>query len=146
MIEFISSVAFATALSLGPTTPITGGLHEPAPLSRAARTAYATRVEPSGAAMRLQQPAGRDSLKNGAIAGAITGGVAFALLGSAGCAFGDVYGGESDCTGTVIVATAIGAGVGALIGVGVDALFERAPQTAGRPGGTRKGVQLRVRF
>lgn len=141
MIEILSSFTLVAAI-LVPAPAPAAAVNGPGPLARAAQT-Y---VAPAGAmAARRQQPA-RDSLKNGAIIGAVAGGVSFAVLGSAGCALGGLYGGESDCTGPLIGLTAAGAGLGALIGVGVDALFERAPSTAGTPGGMRKGIRLRVRF
>lgn len=143
MIEVLSSVTLVAALSV-PAAAAAPAVNGPGPLARAARMASETLVSAETAA-RVPQPA-PDSLKNGAIIGAVAGGVSFAVLGAAGCALGGLYDGDSDCAGPVIVLTAAGAGLGALIGVGVDALFERAPGPAGAPGGMRKGIRLRVRF
>ena len=59
-----------------------------------------------------------DSLRNGALIGLGVGGGLFFLLAvsSGGCGY------ESDCTGMILLGTAFYAGVGAGIGVGIDAL------------------------
>jgi len=44
------------------------------------------------------------------------------------------------------VGAAVGGGIGALIGVGIDALFEVAPSPAGISLGRLKGLRVRRRF
>ena len=142
MIQVLSSLTLVAAISV--PAAAAEAVNGRGPLARAVQM---TSEIPASAptAARVPQPA-RDPLKNGAIIGAVAGGLSFAVIGSFACALGDVYGGESDCAGPLIVFTAAGAGLGALIGVGVDALFERAPGPAGAPGGMRKGIRLHVRF
>jgi hypothetical protein len=121
------------------------------PISRVARTAFSLqRVQPWAVERLGQASSSRDSLKNGAVIGAIAGGVAGALLGAVGCGAGDALdptGGESDeCGGPVILGGAVGAGLGSLIGVGIDAMFERAPYSGAGLAGRRKGVRVSWRF
>jgi hypothetical protein len=92
------------------------------------------------------QPGG-DSLKNGAIIGAVLGGAAAAGFVGYLCS---IFGTEDDnCFGGTLVWAGIGAAGGAAVGAGVDALFER-PVLARHgkinraPGAVRVG--LRVRF
>lgn len=102
------------------------------------------------AAIRVSQAPSprRDSLKNGAIIGAIAGAAAGAFLAAIGCGLGDLWGGEdtSSCAGGTMILVGMGAGFGALIGVGVDALFERVPFSGQPAGGRRVGVRIRVAF
>ena len=90
----------------------------------------------------------RDSLKNGAIIGAIAGAAAGAFLAAVGCGLGDVWGGEdtSSCAGGTLILVGMGAGFGALIGVGVDAWFEQAPSSGLPSGGKRVGMRIRLVF
>lgn len=97
------------------------------------------------------QNGSRDSLTNGGIIGAIAGGILGALGGATGCGYGSILvtattGKEPDCTGPTMVGTIIGAGLGSLVGMGVDALFERAPHIGPSAGGRRTGVRVRWRF
>jgi hypothetical protein len=59
-----------------------------------------------------------DSLWNGALTGAAVGGVAMAAYASRTCE-------DATCIAPVAFWTAISAGIGAAIGVGIDALFDR---------------------
>lgn len=100
-----------------------------------------------------QSPSSKDSLRNGAVIGAIAGGVSGLLLAAIGCGIGeaitDIHGGDTTdegCAGPQIIGTIAGAGVGALIGIGVDAMFERAPHPAAGARGVRKGIRLSFRF
>ena len=90
----------------------------------------------------------RDPLKNGAIIGAIAGAAAGALLAAVGCGMGDVYGGEdtSSCVGGTMLLVGMSAGSGALIGVGVDALFEQGPSPGLSSSGKRAGMRIRFAF
>ena len=92
----------------------------------------------------------RDSLKNGAILGAVIGAAAGAALAAFGCAIVKATGGEvpgeESCVGFSVFLVGGGAALGAAIGVGVDAMFERGP-SAGLPnGGRRSGFRLNFRF
>ena len=71
-----------------------------------------------------QKPPSRDSLKNGAIIGAIAGA---ALFGGYVTFLCNVLREPSDpsCLGSSLVAVAIGVGGGAAAGAGIDALFSR---------------------
>lgn len=102
MIEIPLSVALAAAIAVGPAAPAASRVTPPTSLTRAALKAYPLGTAAAGATARLQQPAGKDSLTNGAITGAVAGGPAFALLGSVSCASGGVYGGDSDCAGPLL--------------------------------------------
>jgi hypothetical protein len=77
----------------------------------------------------------RDSLENGAVVGAILGGLGAALFGAYLCnAVGEE--GDPPCWRGVLVIGALGAGAGAAAGAGVDAmLFRSGPR-----------LVLRVRF
>jgi hypothetical protein len=96
----------------------------------------------------LQPSPPRDSLKNGAIIGAIIGAATGACMAAFGCAIvketGGEIPGEESCAGFSIFLVGAGIGVGAAIGVAVDAMFERNP-SAGLPGGGRRTV-LRLKF
>jgi hypothetical protein len=80
-------------------------------------------VEPLPDNRALQQPRG-DSKKNGAIIGAVIGGiVSGAGIGLLCHAFNDT--GEPQCWKAALLWGGIGAGGGAAIGAGIDALFTR---------------------
>lgn len=73
---------------------------------------------------RLPRTASRDPLNNGARIGAIVGGAVSGVAIAYLC--GKFNDNESlHCWQPVLLWTAIGAGAGALVGAGVDALFER---------------------
>jgi hypothetical protein len=151
MIEMCVPFALTAALSLGPAGPVRTAA--PGVIAAAAGRAFTPPDEMGPPSKRLSQGTSpRDSLKDGARTGAIAGAAAGVVLGSLGCAVGDAmnqgWGGESrgGCVGPVVLLGAAGAGIGALIGVGVDAMFEQAPHVAAGPGGRRKGVRLRWRF
>ncbi|MBA3948528.1 MAG: hypothetical protein H0X44_01120 [Acidobacteria bacterium] len=59
-----------------------------------------------------------DSLWNGAITGALVGGVSMAAYASRTCD-------DATCIAPVAFWTAISAGIGAAVGIGIDALFDR---------------------
>ena len=95
----------------------------------------------------------QDSLADGALWGLVGGAGAFATLAALYCA-------EDDCNfdPTLFGAVAVYAGLGAAVGVGVDALITRRQVIYERPGGAsalslapilshgRRGVALSVRF
>jgi hypothetical protein len=90
----------------------------------------------------------RDSLTNGAIIGAIVGAATGAVLAAVGCGLAEISDGgdSSGCAGGTALLIGIGAGAGALLGVGVDALFEQAPSPGLPAGGKRVGVRVRFGF
>lgn len=140
MIALVTTLVLTTAVAVGSVPP---NDHE-RPISAAMMTAFTPSDASSLSRLERSQP--NDPLKNGAITGAIAGGLAVAVLATAGCAVGSVMGGDSSCTGPVLVGTAVGAGLGALIGVGIDAMFDQAPQHVLPSGSRRKGIRLHLRF
>jgi hypothetical protein len=76
----------------------------------------------------LQTSQPRDSLRNGAIIGAIIGAATGACMAAFGCAIVKATGGEvpgeESCVGFSVFLVGAGTGVGAAIGVGVDAMFQ----------------------
>ena len=91
------------------------------------------------ALVRVRQPAprrSRDSLKNGAVRGAIVGAVGLGALGALICRLYQEEGGASCLPDTLGVA-AIGAAIGTGVGVAVDAALTRHNGVA---------VSVRVRF
>ena len=138
MIASITSLALVAALT-GVPAHTSVKYQDPRPISAAATAATFT----DATARTSPPPASRDSLKNGALIGAIAGGVTVGLLATVGCGMGGLMSArEPSCGGATVAGAAVGAGLGALIGVGIDAMFERSPD--GR--GTRKGVRVRIRF
>jgi NhaP-type Na+/H+ or K+/H+ antiporter len=77
----------------------------------------------------------RDSVANGALIGAVIGGVALGLFGGIVCTALREEG-NPPCWRGVLVIGAIGAGIGAAAGAGIDAL--RSP--------TQPAVRVRLRF
>lgn len=147
MITAFTSLALASVLTVHAAAPQpdTGnaGL-----LTRAVGKAFHSSALASAPAPKFQNGS-RDSLTNGAIIGAIAGGVLGLLGGATGCGYGEVLDespDEESCTGPALVGALVGASLGSLIGVGVDAMFERAPHLAGAPGARRSGVRIRWRF
>jgi hypothetical protein len=92
----------------------------------------------------------RDSLKNGAIIGAIIGAATGAVIAAVGCAIIEELEhetpGDDSCVGPAVYLVASGTVIGAAIGVGVDALFERGPSAALPAGGRRTVLRLRFEF
>jgi hypothetical protein len=88
---------------------------------------------PMAAQSRFAQAGTRDSLKNGAVIGAVVGGAATGLFIGYLChIFND---NDMNCWAAAALWTGIGAGAGALVGAGVDALFQR-----------RVGVRVPIKF
>jgi hypothetical protein len=90
----------------------------------------------------------RDSLKNGAIMGAVVGAGALGGFGLWLCEMLKEPGNPSCWPGTLVVA-GIGAGIGAAAGAGIDALADRAaasPRAGAVPGDRRIGVAWKRRF
>ena len=69
----------------------------------------------------------RDSLKNGAIIGAVIGGVAMGAAGTWVCSMLREPG-DPPCWKSVLPVAAIFAGIGAAAGAGIDALASRRPE------------------
>ena len=125
---------------------VQGRLVSLSPESLAVLTPDNRRVEiPIDRILRVET--GGDSLKNGAAIGAlVAGGLVLATCAS--------WGGGGEC----VVATAVDAGLGALMGAGVDAMIEgRTPiytravaVPAAKSGGSEKGraasIGFRIRF
>jgi hypothetical protein len=76
------------------------------------------------------QPSSRDSLKNGAIIGAVIGGVAMGAAGTWVCSMLREPG-DPPCWKSVLPVAAIFAGIGAAAGAGIDALAAREPRLYG---------------
>lgn len=97
----------------------------------------------------LPAPAGGDSLGNGATAGAITGGVAAGVFIAWIC-HNLSEEGDGPCWKPALVAAGLGAGAGALVGIGIDAAFQRKRLGFGRGvarqstvrGGSRRGALM----
>ena len=87
----------------------------------------------------------RDSVLNGAVIGAVAGGAALAVIGGVICNLLHEEGNPS-CWRSTVAVGAIGAGIGAAAGAGVDALMSTStlssptspptPRNAGREGRT----------
>ena len=88
----------------------------------------------SGAPPAATQGGTRDSLKNGAIIGALVGAAGFAVSGAVVCKMLQEPS-DPSCVPGVLVFAAIGAGIGGAAGVGIDALIDRSP----------RGLNVRVR-
>jgi hypothetical protein len=80
-------------------------------------------------ALAAEQPSmreDRDSLKNGALIGAIIGGIAFGgFVGWLCNALQEPS--DPSCLPPAMLYTGVGAGIGAVAGLGIDALFARSP-------------------
>lgn len=147
MTELIASMVIAASISLTPAVPLQN-TSTPATLHGAARAGVGATHAAPGSRARLQSSS-RDSIKNGALIGLITGGVLGMLGGATGCASGeilDAFPEESSCSGAMVGGALIGGGIGAVLGAGVDALFEQAPGTGSDVRGRRTGVRVRWRF
>jgi hypothetical protein len=118
----LTALMFAAALAAAPPSPVASDPPD-RPIAR-----YLERTSVAGAAgMRPQAPPGRrtDPRTNGATIGAIIGA---AVIGGAVTylCVATHEDGDPSCIGPVILWSAAGAGAGALIGAGVDALFTRS--------------------
>jgi hypothetical protein len=146
MIELISSALLMAALA---SEPAIG--HSPSRGMISASSAFLLGGRVTRAWASQQQPSSGDSLKNGAIIGALIGGAVGAAGGAiSSCAVSVLAAPEAnDCSNNnvILLGTVVGAGAGALLGVGIDALFERAPGF-GMPLQQRRpiGLRLHVRF
>jgi hypothetical protein len=91
-----------------------------------------------------------DSLKNGAIIGAVIGAATGAVMAAFGCMIIRETEGETPdspgCVGPAVFLVGTGAGLGAAIGVGVDAMFERGPSATLPAGGRRTVFRVRFKF
>lgn len=128
----------ALTLTATLSTPAAPPPQPPAPLLSQAVTLA------MGAPARTGTPPGGDSLRNGAIAGAITGGIALGGFVGLVCFAMDDTEGSGDCIAASALWTGIGAAGGAALGAGVDALFDRAPRA--RATTIPKGPSARVRL
>ena len=146
MFELVASVALAAALSGAPASERPTASNSGTP---AAMAAPSLSFSPDSLAVRPVAAAARsgDSLKNGAIIGAVAGGITVAALASVGCSVGNLLGGdESGCGGATVAGAAIGAGLGALAGVGIDAMFDRSTYAHPVSGVKARRIGLRVRL
>jgi hypothetical protein len=146
MIGSFTSAAMVAALLNGSVLPG----HAPDQLVglrsvRVTAEAFAASATMGGSQVSSPQ---RDSLTNGAIIGAIVGAATGAVLAAVGCGLAEISDGgdSSGCAGGTALLIGIGAGAGALIGVGVDALFEQGPSAGLPAGGKRVGVRVRFAF
>ena len=105
-------------------------------------------VGPPSRSTVFQRSQPRDSLKNGAIIGAVSGALAGTVLAVFVCKLGEELEGETPddfrCPGVAAILVGGSTVIGAAIGVGVDAMFQRGPSAAVPAGGRR--TVLRVRF
>jgi hypothetical protein len=89
----------------------------------------------------------RDSLVNGAVIGAVVGGVTLAVIGGVICTLLHEEGNPPCWRGTLAVG-AVGAGIGAAAGVGIDAMISAtslSPPTFGNSRPERRGVVINWR-
>lgn len=128
------------ALTLTATLSAPAAAPPPPPQAPLLTQAVALAMAPAPAAV----PPGGDSLKNGAIAGAIAGGAVMGGLVGFLCFALDETEGSGDCIAAAGLWVGLGALGGAALGAGVDALFERAPGT--RAVNPLKGPSARVRL
>jgi len=123
--------AFALAAALATATPVAPATTD-RPIAR-----YLSHSVVAGApapALAVTQSRSSDSLKNGAVIGAVIGGIITGTgIGLLCHAFNDTD--EPQCWKATLLWAGIGAGGGAAIGAGVDALFTR-----------RYAVRATVRF
>lgn len=148
-----SAPAAAPALEPGPAlvshgTPAAPA--RPALISQAA--AIAARPSTNATAGARLVPPGGDSLKNGAIIGGVVAGAGMGAFIYWLCNALDDTGGDQPCAGPALAWAGIAGAGGALVGAGVDALFDATPQARmkPRPGvpprSVRPGVAVRWRF
>ena len=130
LICFILTVAFVAPTVLAaqealPSSPPRLIISERAIREGLVASAHTTAVE--SAAARQD-----DSLKNGAIVGAVVGAAAMGIFGGLLC---NALQEPSDppCWRSVLPIAGLGAGIGLGVGVGIDALATRTPQW-GKPG------------
>ena len=99
-------------------------------------------------ALAAEQPAmreDRDSLKNGALIGAVIGGIA--LGGFVGWLCNMLQEpSDPSCAPPALLYTGVGAGIGAVAGLGIDALFIRAPGAPAPRQTPNPGFGARVSF
>lgn len=146
MCDIVVAFAVMTVLSGAPLPRATAGGE-----TRLISAAVAEAVFPAATAervsARLARPSSsRDSLKNGALFGAVIGAALGGVVGAVGCGLSSMFSEEPRCGGQTLVGAVGGAGLGALIGVGIDALFEHAQHPLTGDGNRRTIVRLRVRF
>jgi hypothetical protein len=100
--------------------------HSSQPASGRVASSHIATAETHAANVLQQTGSSRDSLRNGALIGAIIGAAATFGFGMYLChAIREE--GDPPCLGPALVLTAAGAGAGALAGMGIDATFTRRP-------------------
>lgn len=144
----VATFAIVAAILAGPVAQTCIASENGRPLATAAAGAFASPAHMQDATHPGLTPP-RDSLKNGAIIGAVVGGLGGIAIASVGCGIARATN-ETDedvnCAGFIFGFGAVGAFVGSAIGVGVDAMFEQAPHAPTGTTGRRKGVRLNWRF
>ena len=143
----IASVTFVALLSTTPSAAVPPPVEQVRPLLAAVPLAPAL----AGSVRMVKvKSSSRDSLRNGTLIGLAVGGVLGFFAGATGCGAGEILSmtpqREGDCTGAALMGTAILGAVGAGIGAGVDALFEKAPSPTGLSQGYRRGVRVHLRW
>jgi hypothetical protein len=119
-------------------TPVAASAQQRTRLAETARLIISERaVADALAAEQTGMREQRDSLKNGAVVGAIIGGIALGGFVTYLCnALKET--GDPSCISPSLLYTGIGAGIGAAAGAGIDALFSAAAPAGlrrdGRPG------------
>ena len=145
MFESLMSAAIVGCMLTGP--PVPPQRLAPQQSTLAAAVMLTPVVTAPRVSRSVHQPASRDSLINGALIGAIAGGLVGAVLAGIGCALPEPGSSEGgSCSSGTMILVGIGTGLGAAIGVGVDALFEHGPSATMPMAGRRRGVQLRFGF
>jgi hypothetical protein len=125
----LTTLALTVALA-GPPHPVNPPA--PGPIARhIEQTVFAK--TPRAVEAPFAQAGSRDSLKNGAVTGAVIGGLATGVFIGYLChVFND---NDMNCWAPAALWAGIGAGAGALAGAGIDALFQR-----------RVGVRVPIKF
>lgn len=120
----------AAAVASGPSVPAATAISAPPPVRTPASASLLSQAVDLAAfrsadSARQLKTNDRDSLKNGALIGGITGGLALGGFVGWLCHALDETEGSGDCVKAALLYAGIGAAGGAAIGIGVDALFDR---------------------
>ncbi len=147
MSDIVVAFAVMTLLSGGPLPRGDGAREDIRPISTAVAQAVFPGATAERARARLARPSSsRDSLKNGALIGAVIGAALGAMAGSVICGVTSIGNEARRCGVQRIAGASGGAGLGALIGCGIDALLDDAQHPLIGGGDWRTIVRLHVKF